>query len=571
MTTVYATGFEMGSKGIVAAADVLDSARLFIDAVVFQTGAFGLELEQPAPITTGVNWVRFAYSGTVSEAWFSVHFNLRGPAKEARMEFLLSDGDTVGFRVAAGAVVVDAYRGNTLLQAGTTDIDTPPITFVLLEGHVLVSDSGGKLDLLINGNVEHALTTDTKPGASSIIDFLRFYITGSSVGDDFVIDDLTMSESAAPGDIRYISKVPDGDSAVTWTRSAGGTNFSLVDEIPPSDADYVETATNTNQDLYTLADYSLSNTIKHIVQWIRGFSTPSGGEFKMQVKSGATTSEETTSGLAAAVEYVSRILETDPDTLLAWNTTGFNAALVGQEAVVTTETVRVTQHIIEIGFDQNSSSLLRPLGLDVDLESGSRVWVTAWDSGTLSLKRLPATLASSTAFSFGAATEAQIDARTFFLSPYTPAFFGTANLNDIIYVYGRWNDGAVTHIEKSTDGGATFTDIGDSATWGADWVGGFLADDASTLFAIINGASPALYRSINGGTSWSNLSVTPFDVDPQAVSKHADGRILIANRVAAAQMVAFADPPNYPSWTNATGSPSFPIAGAGARSIIWVT
>ncbi len=571
MTTVYGTGFEMGSKGIVAAADVLDSARLFIDAVVFQTGAFGLELEQPAPITTGVNWVRFAYSGTVSEAWFSVHFNLRGLAKEARMEFLLSDGDTVGFRVAAGAVVVDAYRGNTLLQAGTTDIDTAPITFVLLEGHVLVSDSGGKLDLLINGNVEHALTTDTKPGASSIIDFLRFYITGSSVGDDFVIDDLTMSESAAPGDIRYISKVPDGDSAVTWTRSAGATNFSLVDEIPPSDADHVETATNTNQDLYTLADYSQSNTIKHVVQWVRGFSTPSGGEFKMQVKSGATTSEEATSGLAAAVEYVSRILETDPDTSLAWSTTAFNAALVGQEAVVTTETVRVTQHIIEIGFDQNSSALLRPLGLDVDLESGSRAWVTVWDSGTLFLKRLPATLASSTAFSFGAATEAQVDARTFYLSPYTPAFFGTASLDDIIYVYGRWNDGAVTHVEKSTDGGATFTDIGDSATWGADWVGGFFADDASTLFAIINGASPALYRSVNGGAVWTNLSVTPFDVDPQAVSKHADGRILIANRINAAQMVAYADPPNYASWTNATGSPSFPTGGSGARSIIWVT
>ncbi|KKL73343.1 hypothetical protein LCGC14_2075850, partial [marine sediment metagenome] len=537
MTTVYGTGFEMASTGIIAAADVLDSSRIFMDTVTFKTGAFALAVEQPAPITTGVNWVRFAYSGAVSEAWSTVWFAKRGSAKETRIEFLLSDGNTVGFRASAGTRIWDAYRGETKIANGTTTI---PDTFQLFEIHVLVADSGGKLDLSINGVVEHALTTDTKPGSSSIIDHLRFYLTGTSVGDEFNIDDLTLSESAAPGDIRYISKVPDGDSAVTWTRSAGGTNFSLVDEIPPSDADYVETATNTNQDLYTLADYSLSNTIKHIVQWIRGFSTPSGGEFKMQVKSGATTSEETTSGLAAAVEYVSRILETDPDTLLAWNTTGFNAALVGQEAVVTTETVRVTQHIIEIGFDQNSSSLLRPLGLDVDLESGSRAWVTAWDSGTLSLKRLPATLASSTAFSFGAATEAQIDARTFFLSPYTPAFFGTANLNDIIYVYGRWNDGAVTHIEKSTDGGATFVDIGDSATWGADWVGGFFADDASTLFAIINGASPALYRSLNGGTSWSNLSVTPFDVDPQAVSKHADGRILIANRVAAAQMVAFA-------------------------------
>lgn len=215
---------------------------------------------------------------------------------------------------------------------------------------------------------------------------------------------------------------------------------------------------------------------------------------------------------------------------------------------------------------------IRPLGLDVDVESGANIWTTYLDISALLLKlrKYNSALESTGTFDFGAATEAQVDARTFYLSPYAPAFFGTAGLDDIIYVYGRWDDGAVTHIEKSTDGGASFTDIGDSATWGADWVGGFFADDASTLYAFVNGASPQLYRSLNGGTSWTSLSVMPFEVDPEAVSKHSDGRILIANRASGAQMVAFADSA-YSSWTNATGSPSFPTAGGGARSIVWVT
>ncbi len=218
----------------------------------------------------------------------------------------------------------------------------------------------------------------------------------------------------------------------------------------------------------------------------------------------------------------------------------------------------------------------KPLGIDVDLEGGDKIYVTLWDGdlgGDLILKEFDSAIALQNTYTIAndTATIIDIDNRTFFLSTYTPAFFGTASLDDIVYIYGRWDDGAVKHLAKSIDGGASFSEIGDSPTWGADWVGGFFADDANTLYAFVNGVSPALYRSINAGTSWTNLSTLPFDVDAHGVSKHADGRILIANRINAAQMAAFANSPNYASWTNATGSPAFSTVGSGARSIIWVT
>jgi hypothetical protein len=208
---------------------------------------------------------------------------------------------------------------------------------------------------------------------------------------------------------------------------------------------------------------------------------------------------------------------------------------------------------------------------DIDLENGNTLYLTIWDGTSLVLEnRQSGSFSTVNKFkTFGAATAAQIAARTFWIGCYCPPFFGTANLDDIVYAYGRWNDGTLRHISKSTDGGSSFTDIGDSATWTTGWVGAFFADDANTLYAFVNGASRALYRSLNGGSSWTNLSSLPFDVDYEAVSKHPDGRILIANRAAGAQMVAYADSA-YSSWTNATGSPSFPTGGGGARSIIWV-
>lgn len=566
MTILYGTGFEAGSKEIIPSGDAQSFANIAVVATSVHTGNFRLNIGDGGG---GVNWVRFGdFASGFTELYATIWLDPAGAAKELGVEFELTDNTLVGVRKEAGNQDLHAYVNGAAVDVGTALLAA---TYNLVELYVKIDGGNGRIVVKVNGVNDIDFTGGTKPTSATDIQYLRLSMDNGA-GDFWRADDLTIRTDDFPGDIRYIKSAPDGDDSVTWTRSAGATNFSLVDETPPSDADYVETAVNTNQDLYTLVDYALNNAISHIVQWIRGLSTPSGGEFKMQIKSGGTTSEESTSGLATSAEYVSRILEEDPNTLAAWGKTAFNAALVGQEAVVSSETVRVTQHIIEIAYNENLSIGLRPLEMDVDLESGSRVWITSWEDGSLFLKRLPSTLAAGVSFSFGAATENEVAIRTFYLSPLAAPFFGTANLNDIIYVYGRWDDGAVTHIEKSTDGGSTFTDIGDSATWLTGWIGAFLIADVNTLFAFVNGASRALYRTIDAGVTWTSLSSLPFDVDPGGVSGHPDGRILISNRDAGAQTAAYAVAPDYSSWIDATGSPSFPAStpGAGSNAIIWI-
>lgn len=222
-----------------------------------------------------------------------------------------------------------------------------------------------------------------------------------------------------------------------------------------------------------------------------------------------------------------------------------------------------------------SADGLRTLGMDVDLADGNGIWITYQDvsSEILKLRKYSSSLSILGTANFGSATEAQVDARTYYISPYNPPFFDNTALGEIVYIYGRWNDGTTRHLTVTTNAGTSYTDIGDSATWGSGWVGGFFADDANTLYAFVNGGSRALYRSIDGGSNWSNLGSLPFDVDPGGVSKHPDGRILISNRDSDSATAAYAEGPNYSSWIDATGSPSFPSAspGNGSNAIIWIT
>ncbi len=517
MTTAYGTGFEMRSIEIIPAADVLDSANIAINSLVTHSGDGALQLIMPAPATTGINWVRFPYTGSPSEVWFTVWFDLRGSAKEARIEFFLSDGDTVGFRVEAAGVVLNAYRGSTKIADGTTDIDALP--FVLLEGHVVVDGSTGNLDLSINGVVEHAITGNTQPGASSQVNFLRFYITGTSVGDDFTFDDMTLSDSAAPGDIVYQKLIPDSDNSITWTRSAGSQSFSLIDEVPPDDADYVETSTDGNQDLYTLSNYANLDIIPHIVQWIRGRTSVAGGEIKMQIKSGDTTSEESSSGLDTSLEYIYRVIETNPDSGSAWSTSAINALLVGQESEVGVQTVRVTQHIIELatGPDQQSPlNMQSPSDFIID-QGGGAAGGAGGSFDTIADNSVDGLFIYIAAFNnldfpilIKISTALNANGTTVF-APGAGGRIGVqcgAQNADIVWVAGEFDGTNV--IEKSEDAGSTFS-VKDDGTIGV--IRSFKVGPGNdNKVLIVDGDNADILETIDDGVTWTtiNASVTPL-------------------------------------------------------------
>lgn len=86
----------------------------------------------------------------------------------------------------------------------------------------------------------------------------------------------------------------------------------------------------------------------------------------------------------------------------------------------------------------------------------------------------------------------------------------------------------VSHIWLSGDGGATYTDIGDSATWTTSLVGGVVVKPGTsyqTIWAIVGSV---LYKTTNGGTSWASVATVGYEAD---FIDLLDGDILfVANR-----------------------------------------
>jgi len=230
---------------------------------------------------------------------------------------------------------LEAYVGSTLVATGNTPLDFS--TTHLIEVRVKVADSGGIIQVKLNGVLDIDYSGDTKPGTDT--QFNLFYLGsayGSSYGHGWY-DDLVVDDAAWIGDtkIQGIKPTAAGNSA-QWTPSAG-SNFQCVDEVPPDDADYVETNTAAILDTHTFGDLVGSiQAIKCVQVHARSMKegAPTPQNLQLAVRSGATDYFSGNKAVpAAAPKGLFNIWETDPATAAAWLASGVNAAEFGYKAV----------------------------------------------------------------------------------------------------------------------------------------------------------------------------------------------------------------------------------------------
>lgn len=234
-----------------------------------------------------------------------------------------------------------------------------------------------------------------------------------------------------------------------------------------------------------------------------------------------------------------------------------------------------------LATDPSAGGAGRPLAMDVDTEDGTRVYVTFWsqDTGNIEIYQydvsggmtgLDSTAASST---LGAASEAQVEAKDYWAAPRTPHYPGVAGFGDYVYAFGHWNDGADQHLHLSTDGAASFSDIGDGA-WTTERAGAMDTwSDGNELYIFLNDpADPTLWRSLDAGSTWALLGSLPFNVEFEAMYRFYGGntRFIIGCNTAFAAMAGWQDYPYEDGWTDATGSPSLPTASGFISAIVWV-
>lgn len=92
-------------------------------------------------------------------------------------------------------------------------------------------------------------------------------------------------------------------------------------------------------------------------------------------------------------------------------------------------------------------------------------------------------------------------------------FYDEFIIDDDSAASGLCTNAELSHLWISTDGGATYTDIGDSATWDTDLVGGVVVVPGTAYQTIFAAVGTDLYKTTNGGTAWSLETAVGYEVD----------------------------------------------------------
>lgn len=252
--------------------------------------------------------------------------------------FLTTSGTVAELNVRHTNGYLALYRQNTQIA-----ITAAPVllasTWYYIELKGTLADAGGTADVQLDGVNVLSFTGDTLGGTVTDIDYVNFGTSTSTtdrIDDVYVCNGLGTTNNTFLGDVTVEAVVPSGNgtSSVLVGSDADSTNnYLLVDENPPSSADYVGSATAGNKDTYAMGNLTGTPTsILGVVVNSYVAKSDTGAKFSRPVvRSGVT--DYVGSSAALATSYTARqdVWETDPNTAVAWTTAGVNAIEAGFE------------------------------------------------------------------------------------------------------------------------------------------------------------------------------------------------------------------------------------------------
>jgi hypothetical protein len=136
------------------------------------------------------------------------------------------------------------------------------------------------------------------------------------------------------GDTVVLGLSPSGaGNAAQWDPSAG-SNYACVDEVPPSDTDYVSTNINDEIDTYAISDLPSVVSVKAVQVLARarkeGVSTPQN--IALVLRTGSTDYPSEDQALNTTFMGHIKLWEQNPNTAAAWTESGVNGIEAGVKA-----------------------------------------------------------------------------------------------------------------------------------------------------------------------------------------------------------------------------------------------
>lgn len=251
--------------------------------------------------------------------------------------------------VVGGAVIAElrhydtpmwqAYVNGALVENGSVAVN--PSTWHHIQLHYLAADAG-VFETIIDGVPDISYSGDTQPGASDQISGITL---GSSYSSTYLdVDDLAIGTGGWPGDIRFDPIFVDGDVAgeCDWSPSAGSDHYALVDEVPPSSADYVYAREDLGERYATPGTWDdtdgLGNVVKDplaVIVWADARKQDGNQDDKLSLVQSDGTNEVAQAAESLLTSYENRwqIRELAPDGG-EWTTAKVNTLVIGLEADV---------------------------------------------------------------------------------------------------------------------------------------------------------------------------------------------------------------------------------------------
>jgi len=241
---------------------------------------------------------------------------------------------TVMLDTANKVVVRRGDQAGTIL--GTSIASFPNQTWCLLEGKLVIADSGGIAQIKMDGILEVDFTGDTRNQASdALITNVRLGNPYATSTNGYYVDNFSLDDAEWIGNTRIQAKVVNGAGNSTQFTPSSGQNWENVDEIPPNDADHVSGNANDLLDLYTGSSLIGSvNSIRCVQVQARcnkeGSPTPQN--LKLACRTNNTNYLSSSKGIPTTTISLSHIWQNNPNTSSPWSIAEVNALEIGQQS-----------------------------------------------------------------------------------------------------------------------------------------------------------------------------------------------------------------------------------------------
>lgn len=203
-----------------------------------------------------------------------------------------------------------------------------------IECKILHSATAGTVEVRVEGVTVLNLTGQNTSSGGLGCAQVAVHVVGGGGGDQCYVKDFVVwngggsSNNNFLGAVIVVGLLPASDEALNWTPVGAANGWSILDNAPPVDTDYIEAGTGPIPAAYaaTLTDLPPNVTsVRGVMTLVRARKTDGGdGNIQVSALSGASAATGANRPITSAFTYWSDIFEQDPATAAAWTPSGVN-------------------------------------------------------------------------------------------------------------------------------------------------------------------------------------------------------------------------------------------------------